>query len=779
MSEDRKRVTWIQDLLDRRVPQILGLYLGAGWAMIQFIAWLTERYDMAANLPDLALVITLSLIPTVIMLAYFHGRPGRIVGSRWTRVEKIGIPVNVVLSGLLVILVASSRKTDAATQTVTLTDETGQQIERVVPHQEYRRSLVLFGFLNEAEDPELAWLEDGIVGALGLDLSQDFFISLRMPMNQGFRGKVRSAGFTNGARMPVALQRKIARELHQEYFLGGSFRKAGDAYTIRSALYDAERGKLLAENEVEGEDLLALVDRLSVQLKRDLALPEEHIDNAQDLPAAEITTRSAQALEDFFRGFRAYIYDRDPDAASAFLEKATAADPSFAIAAWVQAQACLGRSDRECILSSLEIAMEHLYKLPERLKFEVKSIYYLFNEEHDKHRRLVEMRIELFPQDISGYLQLVEIHTSRGEWDRALEQYQRVLEIAPEPELYFRNISDVYLRQGNVEKARDYIERYVEHFAEDAESYVAQAQFFEKLNDYDAARSSYEKALLLAPGKIGVLLALGDIERNRGHLELATEHYAKVLERAKRAEDRAEVYKRLAILHQARGQVARAVEYLEQEWQEREQVYLPNSYVLGRLLSTYYYVQAERVDLARKLVEELTPRLEPPLDQLSPIFYLWIYNHLGDVAKAEEELVKAKATFENLGDRFSGLQALLPFERGRTLEAKGDLDAAIESYRQALSSDRSNQEIYLDLGRAQRKAGHSKDALESLEKAFATASYDPRVSYELGLTYAGLGDERQAREHLQRAVEMWSEADSEYEPAEEARARLAELGGAA
>ena len=54
MPEEKQqppRVTWIQNLLDRRVPQILGLYLGASWGVIQFVEWLTERYGLAKNLP--------------------------------------------------------------------------------------------------------------------------------------------------------------------------------------------------------------------------------------------------------------------------------------------------------------------------------------------------------------------------------------------------------------------------------------------------------------------------------------------------------------------------------------------------------------------------------------------------------------------------------------------------------------------------------------------------------------------------------------------------------
>ncbi len=351
-KEQPTRVTWIQDLLDRRVPQILGLYLGASWGVIQFVEWLSERYGLADNLSHIDLVTTLSLIPTVLMLAYFHGHPGRVVGSHWTRVEKIGIPVNVALSRLLLISVAGSGKADAVNQTVTLTDETGKQIERVLPRQEVRRRLALFGFANETQDPDLAWLEDAVFVALRFDLDQDLFFHMGSPTMRGFRDKLKRAGFTNGARMPLALQRKITRELHLDYFLRGSFRKTGGAYNLRSALYDAERGKLVAETEVEGEDLLALVDRLAVQLKRDLDLPEEHIENADDLPVPEILTRSVAALEDFSTGMRALVYERDLETAGERLRQATAADPSFAVAAYVLAQVCSARSDRECTVAA-------------------------------------------------------------------------------------------------------------------------------------------------------------------------------------------------------------------------------------------------------------------------------------------------------------------------------------------------------------------------------------------------------------------------------------------
>ena len=46
------KVTFIKDLTQRRVPQILGIYFGACWAIIEFLDWLVNRYSISPNIPD-------------------------------------------------------------------------------------------------------------------------------------------------------------------------------------------------------------------------------------------------------------------------------------------------------------------------------------------------------------------------------------------------------------------------------------------------------------------------------------------------------------------------------------------------------------------------------------------------------------------------------------------------------------------------------------------------------------------------------------------------------
>ena len=84
--------SFIKVLLDRRIPHILGSYLVAGTSLILFIEYLVEKYQFPSHYPTLSLFALMGILPSVIILSYFHGAPGK---DEWTKVEKVGIPVNV------------------------------------------------------------------------------------------------------------------------------------------------------------------------------------------------------------------------------------------------------------------------------------------------------------------------------------------------------------------------------------------------------------------------------------------------------------------------------------------------------------------------------------------------------------------------------------------------------------------------------------------------------------------------------------------------------------
>ena len=85
--------SFIKKLLDRRVPQILGSYLVAATSLVLFVEYLVDKYQFPDHYPMLALFAIIGILPAVIILAYSHGVLGK---DAWTKIGKIGIPINIV-----------------------------------------------------------------------------------------------------------------------------------------------------------------------------------------------------------------------------------------------------------------------------------------------------------------------------------------------------------------------------------------------------------------------------------------------------------------------------------------------------------------------------------------------------------------------------------------------------------------------------------------------------------------------------------------------------------
>ena len=93
------RKSFINILLERRIPQILGSYFIAGTSLIFFIQYLVDKYQFPSYYPTLSLFGLIGILPSVIILSYFHGAPGK---DEWTKIEKIGVPINVLfIAGVL------------------------------------------------------------------------------------------------------------------------------------------------------------------------------------------------------------------------------------------------------------------------------------------------------------------------------------------------------------------------------------------------------------------------------------------------------------------------------------------------------------------------------------------------------------------------------------------------------------------------------------------------------------------------------------------------------
>ena len=93
--------TFVKNLLDRRFPQLMGSYFVGATSLLLFLDWLVVKYHFTDFVTSLALFGIISIIPTVAILAYFHGAPGK---DEWTKIEKYGIPFNFLFIAIVLLI---------------------------------------------------------------------------------------------------------------------------------------------------------------------------------------------------------------------------------------------------------------------------------------------------------------------------------------------------------------------------------------------------------------------------------------------------------------------------------------------------------------------------------------------------------------------------------------------------------------------------------------------------------------------------------------------------
>ncbi len=762
--------TLIKELFRRRVPQILGVYLAAGWAVLEFTDFLVNRYILSPHLIDFAMLLWTLLIPTVFMLAYFHGAPGR---DRWTRVEKIGIPVNLASVGLLLLIVFIGKDLGAATESVTLKDETGTMVERSIPKSEFRKNLASFYFDNVSGDTALDWLRYGIPLALQSDLAQDIFLDVRSASVTS--ELLREEGLADGLSVPLPLRREIAARLHVGHFIAGKISQDAGQLAITTDLYDTRRGKLIEERTLIGDDPLALVDEMSVQLRRDLGIPSQAIEDATDLPVSELLTASMPAFRAYANAARAESTTEDLRAAVESLEQAVAEDPQFAQAHVMLFGIYFNLNRPDEARKAAETGMQFAYKLPERIQFLIKTVYYwIVRQEADRALAAAGMYAELYPTDTEAHSFLSIFYQAKGDNAKAISALERVLDLDPSRVDVLPRIAGLYESSGDLDAALDYYERYASESPNDPAALTALGNHRRLRGDYESARREYEKALIVDPDNVVALTSLAGVDSDLGRFDSARRGLDEALAAAVTAQQRDAVYDAFKSYYELRGQPRRATDYMHLRWAEMERYSGLFNTVQRKLQNLHTYVFAGQADVAKDTLAAIAARLAPPNDVLLSMGQLDLYLSL----EQPDSLEMAIDGFDRFIKAFGieAARAMHIWAGGRLLEMRGECSEAIISYKRALQLFPVAVDYHLDIGRCYRKLGDLSPAKEHLSRLLKVRPYDPQAHYELALVYADTGEREKALEHLGVALDVWRDAEPEYRPARDAREKLAQLG---
>ena len=115
-----------------------------------------------------------------------------------------------------------------------------------------------------------------------------------------------------------------------------------------------------------------------------------------------------------------------------------------------------------------------------------------------------------------------------------------------------------------------------------------------------------------------------------------------------------------------------------------------------------------------------------------------------------------------------------------TNQAARDYASGLGDYRSAKEMDRDPASHYHyseRVGAVLRELGRLDEAQSDLEEVLRLTPANPRAHLEMAEVLTARGDVSGAVEHLRAALRAWENADDVFEPAREAREKLAELGG--
>jgi tetratricopeptide (TPR) repeat protein len=249
------------------------------------------------------------------------------------------------------------------------------------------------------------------------------------------------------------------------YALSGSVVGLGNNVRLVANLYDLDTGEEVAQGRAEGptDQVLSLADNLAVETMR--ALLQATGREGGDITAETMTTASLPALRAFLEGERHYRRGEFAEAVQAY-ERAVDADSTFAIAlirlsegyGWLESV----QSDRMQEVGDL--AMAQMDRLSPRYQFMMESWNALNHGDASGVEVLLEA-VQKYPDDPEAWFLLAEtyIHLEDATYsdsDAIVDALDRAVTLDPDFAPYYIHVIEEAVIRGELDRARENMARY-------------------------------------------------------------------------------------------------------------------------------------------------------------------------------------------------------------------------------------------------------------------------------------------------------------------------------
>ena len=382
-----------------------------------------------------------------------------------------------------------------------------------------RDSILITDFVNTTADPVF----DGTLKkALAVDLGQSPYLNV-FP-DQKIRQTLQFMGRSPGDRITSDIGREICLRDGIKAMLTGSIDSVGGQYAITLEATNASSGESLGRQQVQAErkeDVLnalhSAASKLRSQMGESLAMLQKY-----DMMLSQATTSSLEALKALSLGDSKHNMG-DELAAIPNYQRAIELDPNFAMA-YARLGTVYGNlGQTKSSEENRQKAFELRDRASEREKLYITSHYYADSGQLDKGITALELYRQTYPRDSIPYNNLAAIYNQLGQFDNALENAKRSVELDPDMLSGYENLSQAYVGLNRSEEARATVNAALQRK-------VAAFSLYLQLASVDWAEGKdvemekhLESAAKTQPGEVEVLYFRSMLTASRGELRKARE----------------------------------------------------------------------------------------------------------------------------------------------------------------------------------------------------------------------------------------------------------------
>jgi tetratricopeptide (TPR) repeat protein len=323
-------------------------------------------------------------------------------------------------------------------------------------------SIVLADFTNTTGD---SVFDGSLREALAAKLAESphFHIVSHASMQQTLRLMEQPPG----ARLTPDLARKICQRDNSQIALDETISAIGDQYALTLEALDCASGSSLARVGADAtgkNQVLPALGTLAARMRSKLGESLASI-RKFNTPIEQATTRSLEALKAYSLGVQ--DLNRGQYAAAVLpLQQALSLDPNFAMA---YARLSIVDGDLPGNLNVVAEKRENMRKayalrsrVTEHERLYLDSHYQMNVTGNDtKAIQVLKLLQQIYPQDLSSWVDLGAIYSALGEPGKAITQFQGALRVDPNNSVAPFDLAQIYLQVGRYAEAKTLLQQLV------------------------------------------------------------------------------------------------------------------------------------------------------------------------------------------------------------------------------------------------------------------------------------------------------------------------------